>query len=163
MPHFKAIAAMADNTVIGHQGQIPWHLPEDFRWFKKTTMGQHLLMGRKTYDSIGRPLPGRSTYVLSRQEQTIPGVTVINDLTPLRQLPDSAIVWLAGGAELYSRYLKLCSELYLTRIPIKPAGDTFFPEFESDFELQETVLKTEHMTIEKWSNLRQGDADNRSE
>lgn len=163
MPQFKAIAAMADNTVIGHQGQIPWHLPEDFRWFKKTTMGQHLLMGRKTYDSIGRPLPGRSTYVLSRQEQTIPDVTVINDLTPLRQLPDSAIVWLAGGAELYSRYLKLCSELYLTRIPIKPAGDTFFPEFESDFELAETILKTEHMTIEKWSNLRQLDPDNTAE
>ena len=84
--NFKAIAAMSENRVIGNTGDIPWHLPEDFKWFKKTTMGGILVMGRKTYESIGRPLPGRDTYVLSRTPREIAGVHNFTDLERLDHL-----------------------------------------------------------------------------
>ena len=80
MKTFKAIAAMAENRAIGNQGDIPWHLPEDFKWFKQTTMGAILVMGRKTYESIGRPLPGRETFVLSRTPREIRGVHSFTNL-----------------------------------------------------------------------------------
>ena len=81
----KAIAAMSLNRAIGYQGRIPWYLPEDFKWFKKITMGNILLMGRKTFESIGKPLPGRTTYVLTRKEMDIPQVTTIHNLTKINK------------------------------------------------------------------------------
>ena len=82
--NYRAIAAMAENRVIGNHNTIPWHLPEDFKWFKKTTMGQTLLMGRKTFDSIGRPLPGRQTIILSRNQLSIPNTDITFELaTPM--------------------------------------------------------------------------------
>ena len=100
MKKFKAIAAMAENRVIGNQGDIPWHLPEDFKWFKKTTMGQILVMGRKTYESIGRPLPGRETFVLSRTARDIPKVHNFTDLAELDHLNTDKTIWIAGGARV---------------------------------------------------------------
>ncbi|MGB0417063.1 MAG: dihydrofolate reductase [Coraliomargarita sp.] len=151
MKSFKAIAAMAENRVIGSAGDIPWHLPEDFKWFKQTTMGGILVMGRKTYDSIGRPLPGRDTFVLSRTPREIKGVHSFTDLTILDQLETEKTIWIAGGAEIYRQMLPRCSELFLTRVHRAPVGDTYFPEFEDQFELSELVLKTEDFTIERWT------------
>ena len=150
MPNYKAIAAMADNRVIGQQGDIPWHLPEDFKWFKKTTMGQILVMGRKTYESIGRPLPGRETYVVSRQALSITGVQTLTDLKALDQIETEKTVWIAGGGEIYRQMLPHCSELYLTRVHCKVSGDAFFPEFEDRFVRAETLEQNQDFTIEKW-------------
>ncbi len=150
MNTYKAIAAMAENRVIGNNGDIPWHLPEDFKWFKKTTMGQILVMGRKTYESIGRPLPGRQTFVLSRQPRDIQGVHSFTDLDMLDHLETDKVIWIAGGGEIYRQMLPRCSELYLTRIHRKVEGDAFFPEFEDDFELTEIVLQNDDFTIERW-------------
>ena len=147
---FKAIAAMAENRIIGNQGDIPWHLPDDFKWFKKTTMGQILVMGRKTSESIGRPLPGRETFVLSRTPREIAGVHSFTNLEMLDHLDTDKTIWIAGGGEIYKQMLPRCSELYLTRVHRQVEGDAFFPEFEDRFELAETVLENADFTIERW-------------
>lgn len=148
---FKAIAAMAENRVIGNAGDIPWHLPEDFKWFKKTTMGGILVMGRKTYESIGKPLPGRDTFVLSRQPQNIPDVHSFTDLEMLQHFETDKTIWIAGGAEIYRQTLEHCDELLLTRVHRTVEGDTFFPEFEEQFKLEEIVAKNDDFTIERWT------------
>lgn len=150
MNSYKAIAAMSENRVIGNSGDIPWHLPEDFKWFKKTTMGDILVMGRKTYESIGRPLPGRDTYVLSRTPREITGVHSFTDLEVLDQLETDQTIWIAGGGEVYKQMLGKCSELYLTRVHRTVEGDAFFPEFENDFALNEIVEQNDDFTIERW-------------
>lgn len=150
MKCFKAIAAMSENRVIGNQGDIPWHLPEDFKWFKKTTMGDILVMGRKTYESIGRPLPGRETYVISRSPQTIEGVTCIQSLDTLKELNTEQTIWIAGGGEIYKQMLPRCSDLYLSRVHRTVEGDAYFPEFEDQFKLKEVVHQTEDFTVEHW-------------
>ncbi len=150
MNTFKAIAAMAENRVIGNKGQIPWHLPEDFKWFKRTTMGHILVMGRKTYESIGRPLPGRETFVLSRTQRLIPGVRTFNDFSDLKHLVTDKTIWIAGGSEIYRQMLPECSELYLTRVHRNVEGDTFFPNFEDRFDLTERIFKQLDFTIERW-------------
>ena len=147
---FKAIAAMSENRVIGNAGDIPWHLPEDFKWFKKTTMGDILVMGRKTYESIGRPLPGRDTYVLSRQPREITGVHSFTDLEVLDHLETDRTIWIAGGGEIYKQMLHKCSELYLTRVHRTVEGDAFFPDFENLFSLDSIISKNEDFTIERW-------------
>ncbi|MFQ3224454.1 MAG: dihydrofolate reductase [Lentimonas sp.] len=147
---FKAIAAMAENRVIGNQGDIPWHLPEDFKWFKKTTMAAILVMGRKTYESIGRPLPGRKTFVLSRTPREIPGVHSFTDLEMLDHFETDKTIWIAGGGEIYKQMLPRCSELYLTRVHRTVEGDAYFPEFEHLFELAETVQENADFTVERW-------------
>src|SRR5277367_2048684 len=110
MPVFHAIAAMSENRVIGNQGKIPWHLPEDFRWFKHKTMGGTLVMGRKTFESIGKPLPRRKTIVLSRDAK-FSAVDTYLDITSLEQaLPAlPAPYWICGGAEIYRQLLEKCS------------------------------------------------------
>jgi len=150
MNTYKAIAAMSENRVIGNSGDIPWHLPKDFKWFKKTTMGAILVMGRKTYESIGRPLPGRDTYVLSRQPREIPGVHSFTDLEALDHLKTDQTIWIAGGGEVYKQMLHKCSELYLTRVHRTVEGDAFFPEFEDRFKLDSIIEKDDDFTIERW-------------
>lgn len=150
MPEFKAIAAMSENRVIGNNGEIPWHLPDDFKWFKKTTMGAILVMGRKTYESIGRPLPGRQTIVLSRSSSAIEGVQVIHDIAELDILPDNKIVWIAGGGEIYNLLLPKCDEVLLSRVHLKVEGDAYFPAFEQTFELTEKPLEHSDFTVERW-------------
>ncbi|MGC6425136.1 MAG: dihydrofolate reductase [Lentimonas sp.] len=150
MKTYKAIAAMAENRVIGNKGDIPWHLPEDFKWFKKTTMGDILVMGRKTYESIGRPLPGRQTFVLSRQTREIPGVQSVTDLEMLDHLDTDKTIWIAGGGEIYRQMLPHCESLYLTRVHRTVDGDARFPTFEDQFNLKDTILQNEDFTIEHW-------------
>ena len=140
---FKAIAAMSLNRVIGAGNRIPWHLPEDFKWFKKMTTGQVIVMGRKTFESIGKPLPNRTTVVLTRSAKPIPGVRTISDLSQLDP-SDPALagreIFICGGAQIYQQTLPLCTDLYLTLVQREVEGDTFFPPFEDRFELAEEVL-----------------------
>jgi dihydrofolate reductase len=130
-----AIAAMSQNRVIGAQGKIPWRLPEDFRWFKQKTMGGILVMGRKTYDSIGRPLPGRTTLVISRNPAAGPqGENLANSTwQDFKAESFAQPVFLCGGAEIYALGLPDCSELFLTRVQLELEGDTLMPEFETLF------------------------------
>ncbi len=134
---------MSLNRVIGAGNRIPWHLPEDFKWFKQMTTGQVIVMGRKTFESIGKPLPNRTTLVLTRSTKPIPGVQTLSDLSQLNPA-DPALagreIYICGGAQLYQRALPLCSDLYLTLVYREVEGDTFFPAFEDQFELAEEVL-----------------------
>ncbi|CAM3976834.1 MULTISPECIES: type 3 dihydrofolate reductase [Vibrio] len=125
------IAAMAHNRVIGKDNQMPWHLPADFAWFKKCTMGKPVIMGRKTYESIGRPLPGRHNLVISRDSQLqIDGVTTVTSIEQALQLvADEAEVMIIGGGSIYQHCLPLANKLYLTHIDLEVAGDTQFPDW----------------------------------
>lgn len=150
MNTYKAIAAMSENRVIGKSGDLPWHIPEEFNWFKRKTMGGILVMGRKTYESIGRPLPGRETYVLSRQTQEILGVHSFTDLEVLDHIKTDKTIWIAGGSEVYSQMLHKCSEVFLTRVHREVEGDAFFPSFEDAFTLESILEKNQTYTIELW-------------
>ena len=125
------IAAMADNRVIGKDNKMPWHLPADLQWFKQTTLGCPILMGRKTYESIGRPLPGRLNIILSRNKNLeIEGCTVVNSLDDaLDAAKGFEEVFITGGAHLYEKFLADADRLYLTLIDGKFEGDTFFPDY----------------------------------
>lgn len=142
MKHFKAIAAMSLNRVIGRGGQIPWHLTEDFRWFKQMTTGQVVVMGRKTFESVGRPLPNRATVVLTRATAPIPGVRTVSDLDQIDLAGETREVFICGGAQVYALALPRCSDLYLTLVKQVVEGDAFLPPFEDRFELA-AVLRDE--------------------
>ena len=147
MKHFKAIAAMSLNRVIGNGNQIPWHLPEDFKWFKATTTGHVIVMGRKTFESIGRPLPNRETIVLSRSAFSFPGVKTISSLKELPSPTGDQRVFICGGAQIYEQALPLCCELFLTLVKREVDGDAFFPKFEDRFELAEEIRDTPEFKI----------------
>ncbi len=140
MKTFKAIAAMSENRVIGNGDKIPWHLPEDFKWFKKMTTGHIIVMGRKTFESIGKPLPNRTTIILSRTGFQYPGVQTISDLNELDLKNEKREIFICGGAQIYEQTLPLCSDLYLTLVKRVVPGDKFFPPFENNFTLTEEVL-----------------------
>jgi dihydrofolate reductase len=146
-----AIAAMAENRVIGRGNALPWNLPEDLKWFRECTRGKTLLMGRKTYASIGRPLPHRRTLVLSRSPVLIPGVSVVADLAGLpAETGNDSELWVCGGAEIYALTLHWWDELLLTRIKRTiHDGDAFFPSFEDRFELEEVIRETPDLRIER--------------
>lgn len=135
---------MASNRVIGRGGRLPWHLPEDLRWFKKCTLGHPILMGRKTFESLPGILPGRRHIVLSRTLKTAPaGVDVIASIEELDTLGlDEGIdVFVVGGAEIYELLLPRCADLFLSYIYEPFDGDAFFPPFEDDFTLKEVISK----------------------
>lgn len=152
MKHFKAIAAMSENRVIGAGNKIPWHLPEDFKWFKKMTIGNIIVMGRKTFESIGRPLPNRETVVLSRGQFQYPGVRTISDLSQIGPVKESREIFICGGAQVYEQALPLCSDLYLTLVKRVVEGDAFFPRFEDRFELAEEILDCAEFKIARYRN-----------
>src|SRR6266487_6193336 len=154
MKPFKAIAAMSLNRVIGAGNKIPWHLPEDFQWFKKMTTGHVIVMGRKTFESIGKPLPNRDTVVLSRSDFQHPGVKTARSLEELPALAAEREVFICGGAEVYARALPLCSDLYLTLVKRHVEGDAFFPQFEDRFELVEEVRDSPEFKILHYRNTR---------
>lgn len=143
------IAALATNRVIGRGNALPWRLPEDFRHFKATTLGGVLVMGRATYESIGRPLPGRETVVLSRTVEAIPGVVVARGWDAVWPLFPEKKLFLAGGAKLYAEALPLCDELILTHVKSEPEGDAFFPEYRTLFDDGEILAETPEFTIRR--------------
>ena len=158
LKHLQAIAAMSRNGVIGAGGKIPWHLPEDFKWFKRMTTGHVIVMGRKTFESIGKPLPNRTTIVLSLSQFHYPGVPTVRNLEELGPLVAGRQVFICGGAQVYAQTLPLCSDLYLTLVKRMVEGDAFFPQFEDQFELAEEVLDCPDFTILRYRNRGLGSA-----
>lgn len=144
------IVAMANKRVIGLNNKMPWHLPADLQHFKKTTLGKPVIMGRKTYDSIGRPLPGRLNIVVSRDVNLlIPGVTCV---TSVEQALIAAAgvdeVMIIGGATIYEQFLKVANHLYLTFIDLDTIGDTYFPDYLNDGQWLE-IENEQHVSDEK--------------
>ncbi|SJL84924.1 type 3 dihydrofolate reductase [Vibrio palustris] len=125
------IAAMANNRVIGQDNQMPWHLPADFAWFKRCTLGKPVIMGRKTYESIGRPLPGRPNIVISRDSDLlIEGVSTVTSIDEALALSaDYAEVMVIGGGSIYAACLPRADRLYITEINADLIGDTHFPDW----------------------------------
>jgi dihydrofolate reductase len=127
----SAIVAMASNRCIGRDNTLPWRLPADLKRFKQLTLGHTLVMGRKTYESIGRPLPGRTSIVVTRQRDYAPeGVQVAHSLEQALALARGTEVFIAGGADLYRQAMDRVRRLYLTRLERAYEGDTFFPELD---------------------------------
>ena len=135
------VAARAANGVIGVEGRLPWRLPDDLRRFKRLTMGHTLVMGRRTWDSIGRPLPGRQTIVLSRnQDLTIAGVTVVHDLASAYGAA-TGDVFVVGGAAVYAAALPDAARLHLTEVHAEVDGDVRFPHVDLSTW---TLVREEH-------------------
>ncbi len=126
------IAAMAKNRAIGINNTLPWRCPEDLKHFKALTMGHHMIMGRKTFDSIGKPLPGRTTVIVTRnQSLRAEGCVVAHSLEEaIAACSTDEEAFVVGGAELYAQALPLANTLYLTEIRQDVPGDAFFPDFD---------------------------------
>jgi dihydrofolate reductase len=140
MSILSLIAAMDSHRLIGRNNQLPWHLPADLQHFKATTMGKPIIMGRKTWESLGRPLPGRMNIVITRNESYIAeGATVTNSLDEaLQTVRDSDESVIIGGANLYAQALSMVDRLHLTRVEGEFEGDAWFPEFsEAEWVLSE--------------------------
>ncbi|MBL9132541.1 MAG: dihydrofolate reductase [Verrucomicrobiaceae bacterium] len=149
-----AIVAMSQNRVIGREGKLPWHYPEDLKFFKKTTLGHPILMGRATFDSIGKPLPGRQNIVLSRTMAPREGVTVISDVAELASVcPVDATVFVIGGAQVFAELLPRCDGLYLTRVTKDYEGDVYLPPFESLFTLKEIIAQNDDLEFQYYERL----------
>ena len=132
MASLSLIVAIAKNRVIGVNNTLPWHLPEDLKRFRALTTGHHIIMGRKTYDSLGRLLPGRTTVIVTRNpDYKVEGAIVVHSLeAAIEACGDDNEAFLIGGAELYKDGLKLANKLYITEIEAEYEGDAFFPEFD---------------------------------
>jgi dihydrofolate reductase len=126
------IVAMAKNRVIGVNNRIPWHLPSELKLFKSLTMGHHIVMGRKTYESINRLLPSRTTVIVTRQrDYNVPGAIVAHSIAEaLDACCGDAEIFVIGGADLFRETLPIADRLYLTVVDAAPEGDTFMPEFD---------------------------------
>lgn len=144
-PILSIIVAMAKNHTIGANNALPWHCPEDLKHFKKLTMGHHIIMGRKTLDSIGRPLPGRTTVVITRNpELKIDGCIMAHSLEEaIAVCAVDKEVFVVGGAELYAQALPLAYTLHLTEIQQDVAGDAHFPDIKHE-EWEEISREKHH-------------------
>lgn len=149
MPHITLVVAAAENNTIGKDNQMPWHLPNDFKYFKSNTIEHSVVMGRKTFESIGKPLPDRRNIVLTRdQHYHNPEVDVANSLAEvLTYCRDEREIFIIGGADIFKQALPLAQKVLLTRVHAEIPGDTFFPELQTD-EWQ-CVSKEEHYKDEK--------------
>ncbi|KGK40971.1 dihydrofolate reductase [Nitrincola sp. A-D6] len=134
------IVAQSQNRVIGVNNKLPWYLPEDLKYFKQITQGKPIIMGRKTYESIGRPLPGRTNIVITRDSSyQLPGIKVVHTLDQALELAEqqalvdgSEEVLVIGGSEIYALALPQADRLYVTQVHASIAGDAFFPVLEAD-------------------------------
>lgn len=137
--HLSILVAMAKNRVIGRNNTLPWHLPPDLKHFKALTMGHPIIMGRKTYESIGRPLPGRTNVIITHQaDYQVAGAFVVDSIDKaLNVCKDSADTngkgFIIGGAEIYRQTLDLCHRIYITEIQQSFVGDTYFPELNDEW------------------------------
>ncbi|MCP1123601.1 dihydrofolate reductase [Bacillus sp. 3103sda1] len=129
------LVAMDKNRLIGKENQLPWHLPADLAYFKKVTMGHPIIMGRKTFESIGRPLPGRTNIILTRNKNyEMEGCEVIHSIDDVQKLDEqmNEEIFVIGGAEIFKEVLPFADRLYITKIEEVFEGDTFFPEINYD-------------------------------
>lgn len=140
------IAAMANNRVIGLDNKMPWHLPGDLQHFKKVTSGKPVIMGRKTFESIGRPLPGRRNIIITRnKDYHASGIeTVTTPEAALELVNDVAEVMIIGGGNIYQQFLAQAQRLYLTFINLDVEGDTQFPDYKSvaNWQIEDEMLMT---------------------
>jgi len=135
------IVAMSKNRAIGVNGDLPWHLPADLKYFKATTLGKPIVMGRKTFDSIGRPLPGRRNIVITRNRGwSFEGVEVASNIEAAIELarntertgePVSSEIMITGGAQIYRQAMPHVDRMYITEVDAEVEGDTFFPDFDA--------------------------------
>ena len=151
-PRLKAVVAMASNRIIGKDGDLPWKLSEDLKWFKKMTVGFPIVMGRKTMESLGRPLPKRRNIVISRNLESIAeGFELVRSC-------DEAVAILAGeeqasiigGAQIYGEMIPLCDEVLLSYVFHPYEGDTVLPEFEDTFEIKEVIYRDEDFELRRY-------------
>lgn len=159
MTCISIIVAVARDRVIGVNNTLPWHLPEDLKRFRALTMGHHIIMGRKTYESLGRLLPGRTTVVVSRsKDYAVPGALVANTLEQALVLcGDDPEVFVIGGAQLYRDGLGVANRLYLTEIDASYEGDAHFPEYDQNAwrevaredHVSDAGLRFSYVTLEK--------------
>jgi len=155
----KAIVAMASNRVIGNGVKIPWHIPDDFKWFKSQTTGQSLLMGNTTFKAIGKPLPNRHTFVMTRDMEKLklssqPLYSYVTEEWLLHWLafsPDAKDLWLCGGAKIYERFLPYCNEIVVSHVVGDFDGDVFMPPFEHFFFEQEILLEHKDFHVVRYS------------
>lgn len=134
------IVAMSQNRVIGRQNQMPWHLPDELQYFKRVTMGKPVLMGRNTFESIGKPLPGRPNIVITRNtDYEVDGISVVNSVEDALDLAEqltehdaNAEAMVIGGAQIFSATFPRADLLYLTIVQAEVEGDVFFPEFPAE-------------------------------
>ena len=150
----SAIVAMTPDRVIGQGGDLPWHLPEDLKFFKRTTSGHPIVMGRKTYDSIGFPLPKRRNIVLTRDTSWgEEGVEVIHSPDELKQLDGiEGKVFVIGGSEIYAAFLPHLDELIVSHVKQAYEGDTRFPEFEDQFANSEVIEEFDDFVVKRWTS-----------
>jgi len=153
-----AIVAMTPDRLIGRSGALPWRLPEDLRFFKRTTTGHPVVMGRVTFESIGRPLPRRQNIVLTRNPSwNHEGVDVIHAPDDLPNLPlIDPHVFIIGGAEIYRLFLPSLDDLLVSRLHESLPGDTFFPEFESAFPTCELLEQHDTFEVRRYTKGQQG-------
>ena len=133
------IAACDKARGIGFQGQLPWHLPADLAFFKRQTLGKTILMGRKTYESIGRPLPGRRNVVITGQQLILPGIEVIHNISAMWQLQVDELM-VIGGAEVYRQCLPYAEEVILTEVDTNVCADVYFPSMDENFVCARTTI-----------------------
>lgn len=130
-PRVTVIAAVARNGVIGRDGGLPWHIPDDLKRFKALTMGHAIVMGRRTHESIGRLLPGRRTIIVSRRAgYDVPGATVVDSLEAALAAAGGGELFIVGGGEIYAAALPLADRMQLTEVDLAPDGDAHFPAIE---------------------------------
>ena len=136
------IAAMDRNHLIGNKNKLPWHLPADFAHFKSVTMGKPIVMGRKTFESIGKPLPGRTNIVLSRNpEACFDGVVCVSNFADaVAAVPDAEEIMIIGGSTIYEMLLPLVNRLYFTFVDAEFEGDAWFPEFDEEQWFEKETL-----------------------
>ena len=146
------IAALGKQGQLGLKGKMPWYLKSDFKHFKESTMGKTLIMGRKTFDSIGRPLPGRKTIVVTRNPQwSYDGVSIAHSLEEAFNLCQEEAV-IAGGGTLYEQALEKADKMILSRVEYDGEADTFFPSFnEEDWKVKKVEVKSHELDDHKWT------------
>jgi dihydrofolate reductase len=145
MKSLSLIVAYAKNNVIGDKNTLPWHLPEDLKRFRSLTMGHHIIMGRKTYESLDRLLPGRKTVIVTRNKSYhVKGALIVNSLeSAIAMCKDDPEPFLIGGAEMYKTGLKLATKLYITEVHAEFGGDAFFEALDlSSWQENERSLHT---------------------
>lgn len=137
------VVAVSRNGVIGRDNQLPWRLPADLAYFKRVTMGHPILMGRRTYDSIGKPLPGRTNLVVTRQRDfQAPGCVVVHSLVEAwGAAGEASEVSIIGGTEIFRETLPIADRIHLTEVEAEVEGDTFFPEFDRGEWRETEVLR----------------------
>lgn len=151
--NLKAVAAMSSNRVIGNNGELPWHFSEDLKFFKKLTLNSTVVMGRKTFDSIGKPLPKRKNIVISRSMEKRDDVLVYQNIeTFLTEHSNSnESIFIIGGAQIYSALMNWTKEIYLTFIFGEYPGDAYFPKFENHYELKEIIFKNNDFEVRRYT------------